>query len=146
MLVRGLALAAGSRPPRVKRVEVLGFAAAVPQPNDPTPAHPALVVATVLGSPQFANAGVAFVMHAVIDNQKGVRAIVTPVLPQLPYLAGHKPLLAQEIVDHVMAHVFQLLGPRGAGAVLGGAHQILHILLLGTHDRQMLFSAFKRKS
>jgi len=39
-----------------------------------------------------------------------------------------------------------MLGQIGARAVLGGAHQILHILLLGNHDRKMLSFALKRKS
>jgi hypothetical protein len=39
-----------------------------------------------------------------------------------------------------------MLGQIGTGAVLGRAHQILDILLLGNHDCKMLFSALKRKS
>ena len=85
-------------------------------------------------------------MDAVSHNHKGVRAIVNPVFHHLPHLAGHNPLLPQEIVDHIVAHVCQMRGQIGAGAVLGGAHSILHILLLGNHDRKMLFFALKRKS
>jgi len=146
VLVLALALDLGGIPSIVNGIEVPVFASAVHETDHTTPSNHSVLIATVLGSDQVNEAGIPFVVHAIIHDQTGVCAVLDPVFAQLPYLAGHKPLLPQEIVDHVVAHVLQMLGQRGADAVLGSAHQIFHVLPFGNHDRKMLFSALKRKS
>src|SRR2546427_12173215 len=146
MVILGLAINVGGRHAIVKRIKIFVLATTVHQTHDPNPPHDSLLVATVLGASQSHEPAIAFSMHAIIHNQTGVFAILNPVLDQLPHFPGHEPLLAQKIIDHVVAHVFQVLGQIGTRTVLRRAYQILDVLLLGNHDRKMLFFALKRKS
>ena len=146
LLVFSLALHLRGIDPLSNRREVLRFAAALHEADDPHPSHYALLVATVLGAYQLNDPGVTFVRDAVVHHHKGVLAILKPVFAQPPHLPGHKPLLSQPVSDYVRAHVLQVLGQIGTGAVLGGAQQLLHLRFLCKHGRRMLFSALKRKS
>ena len=105
-----------------------------------------MLVATVLRPHQLNEAGIPFILHAIIHNQTGLFAILDPVFDQLPHLPGQEALLVQKIIDHVVAHLLQMLGQIGTRTVLRRAHQILDVLLLGNHTRKMLFFALKRKS
>jgi hypothetical protein len=105
-----------------------------------------MLVATVLSTDQVNEPGVAFIMDAILHHQTGVFAILNPIFDQLPPLAGQEALVVQKIIDHVMAHLLQVLGQLRTRTILGRVDQILDVLLLGNHDPKMLFFALKRKS
>ena len=146
MIVFSLAIDIRGIDPIINRVEVLVFACTRHQTDDPNPSHDSMLIATVLGAHQLHEPGVGFILHAGIHQEKGVLTIFKPVFDQPPYLPGQEAFLTQKIVDHVMTHALQVFGQVRTGAVLRRTHQILHILLLGNHDRNMLFSSLKRKS
>jgi hypothetical protein len=52
----------------------------------------------------------------------------------------------QKSIDHVVAHVLQVLGQIRTRTILRRADQLLDVLLLGKHAPKMLFFALKRKS
>src|SRR5215813_6512873 len=131
----------------VNRVEVLLiFAGTVDKADHANPSDHSMLSATILRADQFDETGIPFVMHAIVHDQKGVFAVLDPVFDQLPYLTGPKSLLAQEIINYVVTDVVQVFSQVCTGTVLGRAHQILDILLLGNHKRRMLLSVLKRKS
>jgi hypothetical protein len=146
VVVLGLAVHVRGIPPRVNGVEILIFACAVHEADDSNPPDHTMLVPTVLRSHQLDESGVPFIMDAVIHNEKSVRALGNPLFDQLPELPRQKAFLPQEIIDHVMADVFQVLSQIRTGAVLGRTHQILDMLLFGNHAPRLLFSALKRKS
>jgi hypothetical protein len=106
MGILGLALAVGRIPPRVHRVAGFGLAATLHQTPHPNPFDDPVFVATVRGTDQGKEPGVAFVRHAVIHKQTRLFTICYPVFEQLLHLSRHEPLLVQKISDHVVAHVF----------------------------------------
>jgi hypothetical protein len=142
----GLAINGGRIPAIVNWLNRFLLAPTVHQTHDPTPPHAPMLIATVLGTDQVNEPGVAFVMHAVLHTQTRLLTIFYPVFDQLPHLSRHEPLVVQTISAHVVAHVFQGLGQVRTRTVLRRAHQIRAVLLLGNHACKMLFFALKRKS
>jgi hypothetical protein len=90
--------------------------------------------------------GIPFILDTIIHQQKAFFAILDAVLRSFPHLSGQEAFLVQKVVDHVVTHILQMLSQIGARTVLGRAHQILDVLLLGNHTGKMLFFALKRKS
>jgi len=135
MLVFSLALHLRGYAPISNRRAVLRCAAALPAAADPHPAPYSLRVATVLGAYPLNDPGGALVRDAVVHKHNGVLALLQPVFDQPPPLPGHKPLLSQPVIDSVVAHVLQVRGPIGTGAVLGAAQPILPILFPESTDK-----------
>jgi hypothetical protein len=68
VVVLGLALHVGGIHSIVHRVAVLVFAGAVDEADHANPSDHARLLATVLRSHQLDEAGIPFVMHAIIHN------------------------------------------------------------------------------
>mgnify|MGYP003401670904 CR=1 FL=1 len=132
--------------PIIDRIKVLVLPPTVHQIPHANPFDDSVFVATILSPDQLHEPGVAFILDAIIHNQTGLLTILNPVFDQLPHVAGQEAFIVQKIVDHVVAHVLQVLSQIGARTILGRADQILDVLLLGNHNPKMLFFSLKRKS
>ncbi len=143
VLVVGLAITTGALrvvEAKVDGVEITFLPTGVDQVDHPDAAHESAGRATVLKFDHVDLFGVAFILHAVIDNKATVGPVVKQGLHHFPQRAGGEFFAAQEVTDGVVAGAglpVQMVCQIGAGVVAAGrADQVLDVLLLG-HARGM---------
>ena len=112
------------------------FAAAVHQIDPPNAGDHVVRVARILTLGQVDKAAVAFVLDAVVDEQKCLGRIAQQGVNQFAQLFDQQRSRAQKSVHLVMAYVGQMGCQMRAGVVRGRTQQVLDVSGLGQHERR----------
>src|SRR5712692_1634536 len=109
-------------------------------------AHQTMRGPAVLALDQLDEARVAFVLHAVITNEKRLFAVLEQSADQCPEMTGGQRLALQIIRHRVVAYTVQMLREMRACEVGDRTDEILDVLKFGNHDRILPCGSLKRKS
>ena len=114
------------------------FAAAVHPVDQPDARDHAVRVARVLALSHVDGAAVAFVLHTVVNEQKGLGEVAEQGSHQLAQLINGQCARTQKPVRLVVAHVGQMGRQVRTGIVIGRTEQALDLSGLGQYERAFL--------
>ena len=101
--------------------------------DHPYTAHQPTFCSTVLLTDQLDLLGISFVLHAIINNQVGLLAVIEQWLYKLPQLSSRALGLCKIVTNCVMAHSFQVLRQVCTGVIGWRTDKIFDVLAFRYH-------------